>query len=168
MTPSDKDLSIMSMLRQYSAAPGEAHGYEMKSGEIIQTLKDLKKTFKQNKVDLDDAEFASNAAFEKKKMGLQNEHKFAGMEKDEKAALEESKSEELAAAQEDETEETNAKTADNNFMKELTDQCEDRAKQFDQRSKTRSDELQALSDALGALESGVQPNYSANSKLTLA
>merc|ERR1719261_612465 len=156
------------MLRQYSSGPGEAHGDEMKSGEIIQTLKDLKKTFKENKVDLDNAEFATKAAFEKKKLGLQNEHKFAGMEKDEKAALEESKSEELAAAQEDESEETAAKTADNNFMKELTDQCEARAKQFDQRSKTRADELTALSKALDALESGVQPNYAANSKLTLA
>eukprot|EP00747_Dinoflagellata_sp_TGD_P143565 gnl/TRDRNA2_/TRDRNA2_176407_c1_seq4.p1 gnl/TRDRNA2_/TRDRNA2_176407_c1~~gnl/TRDRNA2_/TRDRNA2_176407_c1_seq4.p1 ORF type:complete len:694 (+),score=273.46 gnl/TRDRNA2_/TRDRNA2_176407_c1_seq4:106-2187(+) len=166
LTPSDKELSILSMLREESAGPGEAHGYETKSAEIIQTLKDLKRTFKENKVELDNAEFAAKSAFEKKKQGLENEHQFAGMEKDEKAALEESKSEELAAAQEDETEETNMKTADNNFMKELTDQCEARAKQFDQRSKARTDELTALSSAMDALESGVKENYDANSKLT--
>eukprot|EP00747_Dinoflagellata_sp_TGD_P143564 gnl/TRDRNA2_/TRDRNA2_176407_c1_seq3.p1 gnl/TRDRNA2_/TRDRNA2_176407_c1~~gnl/TRDRNA2_/TRDRNA2_176407_c1_seq3.p1 ORF type:complete len:692 (+),score=270.15 gnl/TRDRNA2_/TRDRNA2_176407_c1_seq3:106-2181(+) len=166
LTPSDKELSILSMLREESAGPGEAHGYETHSAEIIQTLKDLKRTFKENKVELDNAEFAAKSAFEKKKQGLENEHQFAGMEKDEKAALEESKSEELAAAQEDETEETNMKTADNNFMKELTDQCEARAKQFDQRSKARTDELTALSSAMDALESGVKENYDANSKLT--
>eukprot|EP00747_Dinoflagellata_sp_TGD_P143554 gnl/TRDRNA2_/TRDRNA2_176407_c1_seq13.p1 gnl/TRDRNA2_/TRDRNA2_176407_c1~~gnl/TRDRNA2_/TRDRNA2_176407_c1_seq13.p1 ORF type:complete len:693 (+),score=273.39 gnl/TRDRNA2_/TRDRNA2_176407_c1_seq13:88-2166(+) len=166
--PTPKEQSLLSMLRAEteSAAPGEAHGYEMKSNTIIQTLKDMKKTFKENKVDLDNAEFAAKAAFEKKKLGLQNEHQFASEDSDEKTALVETKSEELAADKEAETEETNAKAADNAFMKELTDQCESKAKQFDQRSKARTDELTALASALDALESGVQPNYDANSKLT--
>eukprot|EP00747_Dinoflagellata_sp_TGD_P143558 gnl/TRDRNA2_/TRDRNA2_176407_c1_seq17.p1 gnl/TRDRNA2_/TRDRNA2_176407_c1~~gnl/TRDRNA2_/TRDRNA2_176407_c1_seq17.p1 ORF type:complete len:694 (+),score=275.06 gnl/TRDRNA2_/TRDRNA2_176407_c1_seq17:88-2169(+) len=166
--PTPKEQSLLSMLRAEteSAAPGEAHGYEMKSNTIIQTLKDMKKTFKENKVDLDNAEFAAKSAFEKKKLGLQNEHQFAGEDKDEKSALVESKSEELAADKESEAEETKAKAAENAFMKELTDQCEKKAKQFDQRSKARTDELTALSSALDALESGVKPNYDANSKLT--
>eukprot|EP00747_Dinoflagellata_sp_TGD_P143559 gnl/TRDRNA2_/TRDRNA2_176407_c1_seq18.p1 gnl/TRDRNA2_/TRDRNA2_176407_c1~~gnl/TRDRNA2_/TRDRNA2_176407_c1_seq18.p1 ORF type:complete len:694 (+),score=264.58 gnl/TRDRNA2_/TRDRNA2_176407_c1_seq18:62-2143(+) len=164
--PTQTEQSLLAMLRAETNAPGEAHGYEMKSNTIIQTLKDMKKTFKENKVDLDNAEFAAKAAFEKKKLGLQNEHQFASEDSDEKTALVETKSEELAADKEAETEETNAKAADNAFMKELTDQCESKAKQFDQRSKARTDELTALASALDALESGVQPNYDANSKLT--
>eukprot|EP00747_Dinoflagellata_sp_TGD_P143563 gnl/TRDRNA2_/TRDRNA2_176407_c1_seq21.p1 gnl/TRDRNA2_/TRDRNA2_176407_c1~~gnl/TRDRNA2_/TRDRNA2_176407_c1_seq21.p1 ORF type:complete len:692 (+),score=265.37 gnl/TRDRNA2_/TRDRNA2_176407_c1_seq21:88-2163(+) len=164
--PTQTEQSLLAMLRAETNAPGEAHGYEMKSNTIIQTLKDMKKTFKENKVDLDNAEFAAKAAFEKKKLGLQNEHQFASEDSDEKTALVETKSEELAADKEAETEETNAKAADNAFMKELTDQCESKAKQFDQRSKARTDELTALSSALDALESGVKPNYDANSKLT--
>eukprot|EP00747_Dinoflagellata_sp_TGD_P143569 gnl/TRDRNA2_/TRDRNA2_176407_c1_seq8.p1 gnl/TRDRNA2_/TRDRNA2_176407_c1~~gnl/TRDRNA2_/TRDRNA2_176407_c1_seq8.p1 ORF type:complete len:691 (+),score=270.46 gnl/TRDRNA2_/TRDRNA2_176407_c1_seq8:88-2160(+) len=164
--PTQTEQSLLAMLRAETNAPGEAHGYEMKSNTIIQTLKDMKKTFKENKVDLDNAEFAAKSAFEKKKLGLQNEHQFAGEDKDEKSALVESKSEELAADKESEAEETKAKAAENAFMKELTDQCEKKAKQFDQRSKARTDELTALSSALDALESGVKPNYDANSKLT--
>merc|ERR1719160_742075 len=132
--PTPKEQSLLSMLRAETdaAGPGEAHGYEMKSNTIIQTLKDMKKTFKENKVDLDNAEFASVAAFEKKKLGLENELQFAGVDKDEKSALVEQKSEELAADKESEAEETKAKAADNAFMKELTDQCETKAKIFDQ------------------------------------
>merc|ERR1719482_1590652 len=91
--------------------------------------------------------------------------KFAEKEKAEKSALVESKSAELAAAQEDEADETAAKAADNDFMKTLTDQCETKAKEFDQRSNTRADELKAIAQATEALEEGVKPNYDANEKL---
>merc|ERR1719482_1330533 len=58
--------------------------------------------------------------------------------------------------------------ADQAFMKDLTEQCETKAKDFDQRSKTRSAEITAITEAIEILKSGVQPNYSANKKLVLA
>ncbi len=41
----------------------------------------------------------------------------------------------------------------------LTEQCETKAKEFDQRSSTRADELTAIATAVDTLEKGVQPNY---------
>merc|ERR1719387_1983241 len=104
-------------------------------------------------------------ALEKKRLGLENEKKFALQDKAEKEALVEAKSAELAAAKEDEATETKAKAADNEFMQVLTEQCELKAKEFDQRSKMRADELTAIAKATDALEEGVKPNYDANSKL---
>merc|ERR1719386_599922 len=56
--------------------------------------------------------------------------------------------------------------ADQGFMKELTDTCETKAKDFDQRSEARVGEITAITKALEILRSGVQPNYGANKKLT--
>merc|ERR1719310_490284 len=159
--PSDAQLRTLSMLSD----PGVAHGYEFHSGEIISTMEGVEKTEKKERADLDEEEFKLEAALEKKILGLQNQKKFAEEEKAEKEALAESKSAELAAAKEDEATETKAKAADAGFMKVLTEQCELKAKEFDQRSKMRADELQAISKATDALVEGVQPNYSANAKL---
>jgi len=93
--------------------------------------------------------------------------KFAQKDKDEKTATMEAKSEEKAKTQEDMDQETKEKDADNNFLKQLTDECQTKAEDWDQRSKTRAGELKALSEALTALESGAAEQYSANKKLTL-
>merc|ERR1719310_1452067 len=159
--PSDAQMRTLSAL----AEPGTAHGYEFHSGEIIQTMEGVEKTEKKERADLDEEEFKLEAALEKKILGLQNQKKFAEEEKAEKEALAESKSAELAAAKEDEATETKAKAADAEFMKVLTEHCELKAKEFDQRSKMRADELTAISKATDALVEGVQPNYSANAKL---
>eukprot|EP00747_Dinoflagellata_sp_TGD_P156888 gnl/TRDRNA2_/TRDRNA2_177696_c3_seq3.p1 gnl/TRDRNA2_/TRDRNA2_177696_c3~~gnl/TRDRNA2_/TRDRNA2_177696_c3_seq3.p1 ORF type:complete len:729 (+),score=267.17 gnl/TRDRNA2_/TRDRNA2_177696_c3_seq3:96-2189(+) len=161
VAPSDAQMKTLSML----ADPGTAHGYEFHSGEIIQTMEGVEKTEKKERADLDEEEFKLEAALEKKILGLENQKKFAEEEKAEKEALVESKSAELGAAKEDEASETKAKAADNEFMQVLTEQCELKAKEFDQRSKMRADELQAISKATDALEEGVKPNYDANSKL---
>jgi len=55
--------------------------------------------------------------------------------------------------------------ADQQFMGVLTTECQEKAAFWDQRSKTRAEELQALASAIEALESGAAPNWSANKKL---
>jgi predicted nucleic acid-binding Zn-ribbon protein len=57
--------------------------------------------------------------------------------------------------------------ADQSFLDQLTDECQTKAEDWDQRSKTRAGELKALSEALEALESGAADQYSANKKLNL-
>merc|ERR1719335_1067732 len=57
------------------------------------------------------------------------------------------------------------RTADNTFMDDLTSQCEDKAKAWDARSKTRSAELTAIAGAISTLKGEVSGNYAANKKL---
>lgn len=57
---------------------------------------------------------------------------------------------------------------DQNFLDELTSECEQKAADWDQRSKARAGELQALSKALEVLKSGASEQYGANKKLNLA
>ena len=143
------------------------HAYEYQSNDIIAVLENLKDQFLENKKELDEDEFDTNAAFERKKLGLVNEAKFATKDKKEKTATMEAKTEELEDTKEARDEETNAMNADQRFLDTLTAECQQKATDWDQRSRTRSGELKALSEALTALESGAADQYAANKKLNL-
>jgi len=146
--------------------PGGPHAYSYHSDEIIQTLEGLLDTFKKEKAVLDTEELDAKAAFEKVRLGLQHEAKFAGMEKAEKEKLEAKAQEEKHATEEAMAEEITAKDADKAFLDVLTAECEEKAQFWDQRSQTRAAELTAISEAIEALETGVVPNAGANKKLT--
>jgi len=148
--------------------PGKAHAFEYQSNDIIAVLEGLKDEFLQNKKDLDETEFETNSAFERKRLGLQNEVKFATKDKNEKEEILEAKTEELHTTEDEKAKETDAKNADQSFLDTVTTECEQKAHDWDQRSKARSDELKALSDALTTLEEGASNQYSANKKLNLA
>merc|ERR1719377_160687 len=55
-----------------------------------------------------------------------------------------------------------AHTADQNFLNDLEDKCEQKASDWDTRSKTRTSELTAISKALGLLAGDVSSTYGAN------
>merc|ERR1719454_2348257 len=77
--------------------------FQYQSNDIIATIEDLMATFKEMKKELDFTEHDTNSAFEKEKLGLSNEKKFAEQEKAEKEAIVESKTEDKQAAEEDKT-----------------------------------------------------------------
>merc|ERR1719461_2091567 len=58
--------------------------------------------------------------------------------------------------------------ADQQFLDTLTAECQTKAEDWDQRSKSRAGELKALQEALEALESGAADQYSANKRLVLS
>jgi len=139
--------------------------FEYQSNDIIATIEDLQATFKSMKKDLDMEEHDINSAFERDRLGLQNQQAFAEKSRNEKQAIEESKTEENNQAKDDRDEETKDRNADQEFLDQTTVECETKAHQFDQRSKTRSDELTALSSAIEELKSGAAANFGANKKL---
>jgi septal ring factor EnvC (AmiA/AmiB activator) len=149
------------LVSKINAAPK----FEYQSNDIIATLEDLLAQFKSMKKDLDFEEHDINSAFEKNKLALSNEKKFAEQDKAEKEAIVESKTEQLEAAKSDRDEETADMDADQAFMDELTKDCESKAMLFDQRSKLRSEELSTLADATAELQKGAVPNFSSNKKL---
>merc|ERR1719183_2468453 len=155
--------SVVSLISKLNRK--EAPKFQYQSNDIIATLEDLLAKFKEMKKDLDFDEFEVNSAFEKNKLALLNEKKFAEKEKAEKEAIVESKTEQLETAKTDKDEETRDMNADQEFLDVLTKDCEEKAVLFDQRSSTRADELKALSEATAELEKGAVPNFSANKKL---
>jgi len=157
-------------LAQVSKAAGKLLGkgapsFEYQSNDIIATLQDLLATFKSMKKNLDFEEHDIASAFESRKLGLSNEKRFASKERSEKQAVVEAKTEKRQAAQDDKDDETKDMDADQKYLDDATKDCEQKALIFDQRSKTRSDELKALSDATAELQKGAESNYAANEKL---
>jgi hypothetical protein len=142
--------------------------FQYQSNDIIATLESLKDQFLENKKELDQEEFETNSAFERKRLGLQTEVKFATKEKTDKTTIMEGKNEDKANTEDDKAQEQTEKDADQNFLDELTSQCETKASDWDQRSKARAGELQALDKALEVLQDGASEQYKANKKLNLA
>merc|ERR1719310_2371299 len=101
------------------------------------------------------------------KQSRENTIEFTSKDIEEKAALAAAKEKEKSETEQAKKEETDMMNADQSFLDELTTTCEQHAKDFDQRSKTRVGEITAVTKALEILKSGVQPNYGANKKLTL-
>jgi len=141
--------------------------YTYGSNDIIAVLEGLLKTFKENKVELDTDEAHKRNDYELEKQARENTIKFTMQTIDEKAKLAADKEAEKEAITKDMNEEIADMDADQAFLDELTELGESKAKEFDQRSKTRSAEIVALNEALAILKEGVQPNYAANKKLNL-
>jgi len=135
------------------------HAYTYASNDIIAMLETLLDSFKNNKKETNLDEKGSISMFEKKKQSLQRESKFADKDKTEKETVLARKTEERADFQKDKDAETKAMKADQAFLAEITSQCENKAAQWDKRSKVRSDELNAMAQAMAQLKSGVKGNY---------
>jgi len=130
--------------------------YKYHSQGIIEVLENLLKEFRAQKAEVD-AEYAkSKKACDDLKASLTKE--MADNEqaiKDLGGDIERLKSE-IAKAREDLVEAEGNLKDDQAYLKDLTMRCEDRAKDWDQRSQMRGDELTALSEALKILKGSVQ------------
>lgn len=146
--------------------PGEAHSSNFNSNKIIGTLEELRLQFIERKNELNKVEFDEKSLFESQLVNLENAKRFAEQAKAEKEAQSAEKTETKAQDTKDKTEEASMKEADDKFMGVLTEKCEVTAKQYDQRTQQRKDELAAIAEALDKLQNGVSPNYDANEKLT--
>jgi len=158
-------VQVKSLVKAIAKLGKGAPKFQYQSNDIIATIEDLMASFKRMKKDLDFEEHDTNSAFEKDRLGLQNEKKFKEEDRAEKEAISNSKTESREAAASDKSDETDDRDADQNFLDDVTAKCETTAKQFDQRSSARADELAALSKATGELQEGAVPNFDANKKL---
>merc|ERR1719331_2059559 len=129
--------------------------YDFHSGGIIETLEGLLGTFRERKTTLESdnetAESDYNIAMQAKLDQLKQAQESLENKQKEKTET----TEEIATSQADLTETTAMLNDDRVYLKDLTEKCETKAKLWDQRSQMRADELAALTQALGVLESAV-------------
>eukprot|EP00933_Yihiella_yeosuensis_P017505 TRINITY_DN145_c0_g1_i1.p1 TRINITY_DN145_c0_g1~~TRINITY_DN145_c0_g1_i1.p1 ORF type:complete len:672 (-),score=238.90 TRINITY_DN145_c0_g1_i1:58-2073(-) len=138
---------------------GEAADYHYKSGDIVQMLKDLRMTFKENRQQLDMAEMEAKNAFDLKVQGLKNERQLKAQEESEKSLESAKKKERKGSAETEKVDEENVKAADEAFLADLTADCEAKAAQHKQRSGVRTGELEALAKAIDFLKKGTDASF---------
>jgi len=154
---------VAAALAELTQAPPSAVYH---SNDIIATLQHLLAGFVEDKKQLDLGELEAQHAFEDRDLNLKRTMKFQEKDKREKEKVLGDKTEQKETLEADKMEETKNMKSDKDFRSVLTDECEQKAHLWDQRSKARTDELTAISEAVSKLESGVKPNYAANEKLT--
>merc|ERR1719420_386351 len=155
MKLSKNSKEVMKLLQQ----PDTAHAYAYHSNEIVMTLEALLKDFKQQKVKTDNEEREDRQSFEMTAGARRNQITALQKSASEKAEASAALQEEISQHQSDLQDTENAHAADQNFLNDLTDKCEQKAKDFDQRSSTRSAELTAISKAIELLKTDVSKMY---------
>merc|ERR1719159_2269397 len=148
--------------------PGDAHAFEFQSNKHIAVLKELLKTYKKTQFERQTEEEGTKSAFNMAQQARANQCKAFQTTIDKNEQIQADKEQEKSAKEADKTQTQADVDADQTFLDELTKECEDKAKAWDERSRIRSNELTAVAEALGLLKEGVQGNYNANKKLVLA
>merc|ERR1719161_2112837 len=142
-------------------------GSKYHSQEIIESLMTILKSFKKKKNELETSEADTKHTFDMAQQSRMNQLQAFRDQVDRTEEIIATKEEEKNqySAQKDSTEED--KESDETFLDELVKDCEKTADAFDQRSKSRSGEMAALSEALVILKGKVAETYGANKKLNL-
>jgi len=156
---------VFAFLEQQQGDEQQPHAYEYKSNDIINVLKEMWKSITGEKREAVSAEQEDKHASDMMVNGKENKVEALDALIGKNEEITAAKSDERSGKQQDlETTQTDA-GHDQEFLDELTEQCETKAELFDQRSKTRVDELTAIAGALEELKGTVSGKYQANKKL---
>lgn len=141
------------MLQQTDEAPGAAAGksYNSRSGEIFGILKQMKDTFSSNLSQAQKEEMLAKQRFKELSAALQKEIAAATEAKNDKTSQLAEKLQRHAQAKADIKDTKAALSADERFQMQLEERCAMEDKNFGERQKTRSDEIQAVSETIGFL-----------------
>merc|ERR1719194_4139 len=132
--------------------------------DIIATLQDLEKEFKAKKAEVDQIEGQNKKDFNEVMKSKTNEKKTAEDDKKTAEGEKETADENIAKATEDMVKEEALLKDDELYLKDLTSKCELKAREWDQRSQMRSEEVTALTAALKIIKEGVKDNSAVNKR----
>merc|ERR1719456_490725 len=150
-----KSHKVAALLEQAPEWEQPEQDYDFHSGDIIGILNDLHTDFSKKKSELEKEEEAAaasfNAAAEAKRSEIDaNKESLAT-----KSSQLDDKMSDLATTEMELTETTALLHDDRTYLKDLTEQCERKAREWDQRSQMRKDELTAIGTALEIIEGTV-------------
>merc|ERR1719163_1546115 len=149
--------------RQSGVDPsGKAHASTFHAGEIIATLKSILKKAKKDKYDADKLEQEDRHDYELTSNARKNQINSLRHNAERKTSASAETEEEINALTTMLLETQAAHAADQAFLNDLEAKCEEKASDWDTRSKTRTSELTAISKALGLLAGDVSDTYGAN------
>merc|ERR1719284_1451386 len=159
---SPKRQRAISALLQEDADDAPEGDFAFHSDDIIATLSDLEKDFKAKKAEVDQIEGQNKKDFNEVMKSKTQEKKTAEGDKDTASADKDTADEEIAKATESLVEEEAALKDDELYLKDLTAKCELKAREWDQRSKMRGEEVTALTAALKIIKGRVSSNAVVN------
>jgi len=129
--------------------------YTFHAGGILDLLKDLHKDWDAKKTKMEQEEQASADAFNKAADAKRKEIDAAKKDIDSNTRQLKTTEGEIATATKDHTETSAVLSDDKTYLADLTEQCERKAREWDQRSAKRGEELTALTKALSIIEGTV-------------
>merc|ERR1719171_2996461 len=133
------------------SGPQNAGSYAPQSGAVFGILKNMKESFEANLAASQREETESSKAYEELK-AAKNSEIAAGTKQIEKKTAEMAAADEKnAESKQDQEDTTNTLNADTDFLGKLKEHCELMDKEMEARQKTRTEEIGAVSKALGVL-----------------
>jgi chromosome segregation ATPase len=129
--------------------------YDFHSGDIISTLEGLLNEFRDSRTSLENDNAQAKSDYQLSLQSKNDVLKQAQLNLENAQKDRTKKTEDIATANEDLTSTNAILNDDRVYLKDLTEKCETKAKQWDQRSEMRAGELAALTQALAVLESTV-------------
>merc|ERR1712079_124548 len=135
----------------FDAAPTFKQSYAPQSGEIFGILRQMKETFEANLSDSQKEEMANQKAYEDLKAAKEDEIAAGQAQIDTKTQELATAEANLAQAKEDIEDTRNSLAADEQFLMMLKEKCSMTDKEWEERQKTRQQEMEAVSKALAIL-----------------
>merc|ERR1719183_3324961 len=136
--------------------------YKFHSGDIIEMLEKLERSFRDTKADTDAEEVKSVAEFDALIQKETDITKAKNAELDEAKKTKARKIEEIAENSEELTTTAAILLDDQQYLMQLAELCSDKAKTWDQRTQARQDELSALTAAIEIVKTTVAEKTSSS------
>merc|ERR1719453_639009 len=137
----------------FDAEPTFKQSYAPQSGAIFGILKQMKETFETNLETSQKEEMASQTAYDDLKASKEAEIAAGSDQKDTKTQELADTDSKNAQAKQDLEDTRNTLGADQKFLMNLKETCQMTDQEFEERTKTRAEEIKAVSEALAILSS---------------
>jgi uncharacterized small protein (DUF1192 family) len=137
----------------FDAEPTFKQSYAPQSGQIFGILKQMKETFETNLSASQKEEMQAQAAYEDLKAAKEAEIKAGTELKDTKTQELADTDEKLAQSKQDLEDTRNSLSADQKFLMNLKETCQMTDQEWEERQKSRAEEIKAVSEALAILSS---------------
>merc|ERR1719261_1477671 len=137
----------------FDAEPAGFQSYAPQSGAIFGILSQMKETFETNLENSQKEEMQSQTAYEDLKATKEEEIQAGSDQKDTKTQELADTDAANAQAKQDLEDTRNTLAADQKFLMNLKETCQNTDQEFEERTKTRAEEIKAVSEALAILSS---------------